>query len=294
MISDLPGEVKDRLEIKEQTDPTFSRVMDFDYTDTYESTLDERGDVRRKHSYIATFYGEQGSGKSYGALSTMGRVSKGEMPVENVFFSYKDAVKARRGFKPGSAIMVDEQSREFGLDSMRVSSILTGLKEQLRKRSIHMAYCAPTLKEEYHSSMYVFESLFIDRLNKESYFAYRTRELHCLGHVVIPHPLTFFGKDFLDEYERRKDDHLDKLLDLKSEDDIQEFADQAVKNDLFLKAEEVYVAKLGRLPKTVLSQLLMQIFPEFQGGVMIFEICDRIKMLKELGGEWVIPGGKKD
>jgi hypothetical protein len=145
----------------------------------------------------------------------------------------------------------------------------------------------------HNSSMYIFETLFIDHAEKVCFAAYKTRELLTLGYVAVPHPLNFVTKDFLKEYERRKDMHLDQLTGRVQVDEVEEAAKQVVHHPLFVSAEKLYKKTRGYVPTNMLVQLINKIFPEFKSNVMAVEISQRIKLNKEMTGEWTITGIRK-
>lgn len=147
-FASLPKEVQDKIELREQTDATFYRFRDEDYTEIFFDTIEQRSDVDAHHSLIASVYGSQGTGKSYSALAICKMLDKNFDVEQNVYFDYNRLVRDRAKLKPGMAILMDEQSQSYGLDSHRVMIIIQGIKEQLRKRSIHLIFCAPVLYEE--------------------------------------------------------------------------------------------------------------------------------------------------
>jgi ABC-type dipeptide/oligopeptide/nickel transport system ATPase component len=254
--------------------------------------LTDRGKVGSNHSFIGTMVGQQGSGKSYAAI-TLAAILDPNITVDNIYFDYRDLIQNRKNLKSGCAVIVDEQSEEFGVDSNRINIILGALKEQLRKKSIHFIFCSPTLKPEYQSSMYVLETMFIDYEQKASYAAYMTRDLLTLGYVMIPHPLNFVTQEFLDAYEKKKDAHLDKLTGVKQEDEIEEWAEKISTNEIFVRAEEFYVKKVGYMPASMVMQVINKLYPEFKSSVIVMEIAARVKLNKELEGRWKIPYAEK-
>ena len=273
-------------------DQTFFRVLEEDYTQELFETLQSRKSVDIDHSYIASVEGGQGQGKSYLALALCGFLDD-NFSADNIYFDYNELVYDRHKIKPHSAILVDEQSESYGLDSHRVNIILGALKEQLRKKSIHFFFCSPTLKQEYTTSMYIFETLFIDKSQKLSYAAYKTRDLYCLGYVTVPHPLNFISQRLIDDYEKKKDDHLDKLTGKKSVDEMGERAKQIMLNPIFKAAEKVYVSQRGFIPTNTLMQIINKIYPEFRSNIVVGELVQRVKFEKEMTGTWIIPGLKK-
>ena len=217
--------------------------------------------------------------------------------VDQIFFDYNDLVYNRHKLKPNSAVLVDEQSQSFGLDSHRVMVILASLKEQLRKKSIHFFFCAPVLYEEYKSSMYLFETMFIDYETQECYAAMKTREGLTLGHVRIPYPLkmledgtTLASKELIAAYEAKKDAHLERLLNSKNIDVFEQRAEQVVQTPMFRKAEQIYVRKMGYIPQSSLINIINKLYPEYSAGVVPVEIAGRIKLNKELSGQWEVSG----
>jgi hypothetical protein len=213
--------------------------------------------------------------------------------VDNIFFNYEDLVYKRKMLTPHTAVLVDEQAESYGVDSHRVNIILAALKEQLRKKSIHFFFCSPTLKAEYQSSHFVLETMFIDYETRETYCAYKTRDLLTLGYVRIPHPEGFVGKEFIRAYEAKKDAHLDRLTGVRQIDDVEDWAKKIVQQPLFKKAELIYCKRLGYIPMGMLFQVINKLYPEFKGSVIAGEIATRIKLNKELSGDWVVSGAAK-
>jgi hypothetical protein len=194
------------------------------------------------------------------------------------------------------AVLVDEQSDAFGMDSHRVNIILSALKEQLRKKSIHFVFCSPTLKSEYESSMYVLETMFLDFETQECYAAYKTRELLTLGYVRVPSPLdprVGISKEFMEAYEAKKDEHLDRLTGAKQFDEVEERVQKIMTTELFKAAEKVYIARMGYIPMSMLFQIINKLFPEFKSSIIVGELASRIKLNKELSGEWEMSGVTK-
>lgn len=296
-ITDLPQEVQDYIELKEQTDQTFHRFLDHDYSDIWWNKMAERANPEVEHSLIVSISGTQGSGKSMATIS-MCCFMDPNFSIDNIYFSYNDLVYNRHNLKPNSAILMDEQSQSYGMDSHRVMIILNNIKEQLRKKSIHLFFCAPVLYEESKTSMYTMETIFIDYENQETYAALRTREGHVLGHVRIPYPLkpvdasgqALATKELIDAYQDKKDFHLEKILGNQDQDVFEERAKMVVEHGLFKQAEKLYVTSKGYVPQTTLVQIINKIFPEYNSGVVPGEIAGRIKLNKELSGAWIVPG----
>lgn len=294
-INKLPREIRDMIELREATDQTFYRFMEYDYTDTFFDLLNRRRE-HGEHSILLSVFGTQGSGKSTCAM-TIAAYMDPRFTVERIFFNYNDLVYARSKLQDHTAVVIDEQSQVYGLDAHRVMTILQNLKEQLRKKSIHFIFCAPVLYPEHETSMYLLEAMFIDEEVRECVCALYTRDRLCLGHVRIPHPLNpidetggLVTKEFMDEYQRKKDAHLERVLDRKSKDVFEERAEAVMSNPVFKKMERIYVKKYGYVPMSSLQQLINKLYPDFGAGVMAGEIAGRIKLDKELKGEWELPG----
>lgn len=109
--------------------------------------------VKDVHEYLANGVVSKNSGKSLSAISICSFLDPNFLS-KSIYFGYNDLVYARRTLKPNTAVLVDEQSQAYGLDSHRINVILAGLKEQLRKKSIHFVFCAPVLYPEHESSMW--------------------------------------------------------------------------------------------------------------------------------------------
>jgi hypothetical protein len=231
------------------------------------------------------------SSKSYSSLAIAGFLDE-TFDACKIYFDLDVLVNSRNKLRSNDCIIVDEMARVFGTDSMRISIQLNTMKEQLRKKSIHMIYVSPILKEEYHTSMYILETMFLDKVNKLSYNAFKTNQLLCLGYVAIPHPLHFIDKSVLIAYEKKKDEHLKEVLEGPA-DMIEERAVAITKNPYFMKAEEIYLKARGYIPYKILVQIIEKIYPEFKGSVIVYELADRCKANSEISGRWFIFGGNK-
>lgn len=269
---------------------------DEDYTEIFWNTLAQRAQPDVEHSMLASVTGTQGSGKSLSAIAMCSYMDP-TFNIDRIYFDYNQLVYDRGSLKPNTAVLVDEQSQSYGLDSHRVMIILASLKEQLRKKSIHFFFCSPVLYEESKSSMYQIETIFIDYETKECYAALKTREGLTLGHIRIPHPLkqlsdgTTMAPEYLVKaYEQKKDRHLETVLGKDKQDVFQDRAVAVMQHELFKKAEKQYVKAMGYMPQSTVVNIINKIFPEYHAGVVPMEIAGRIKLEKELSGEWEISG----
>jgi len=271
----------------------FFRVLEEDYTSEYFETLQSRKRIDVNHSYIASVHGQQGNGKSMLSIGSCYLLDD-NFSIENIYFDYNKLVYDRKNLSSHKAILVDEQAEAYGLDSHRVNIVLGALKEQLRKKSIHFYFCSPTLKPEASSSMYIIETLFIDKSQKLCYAAYKTRDLHCLGYITVPHPEVIgVPKSLLRDYEKIKDEHLDNLTGKTSTDEIADRAKVIMANPIFKHAEKLYCKQRGFIPTNTMMQIINKIYPEFKSNIVVGELAQRIKFEKEMSGEWTMPGVAK-
>jgi hypothetical protein len=292
-LSSLPRLTREILELKESTIPTFERVLEIDMTDELFGIMDISRAKNSQQSFISDIEGIQGSGKSYVGLFECGYIDK-NFNAENIFFDFNKLVNNRKELKPHSAVLMDEQTQVFGVDSMRISIIMNAIKDRLRKKNISLIFCSPRLRETHVNSRFVQETLFIDEEMKESYIALKiAQNLQCLGYSVIPHPLSVVSKKLLLEYEKLKDESLDELLS-QPVDDVEERAKMIIQDKDFKSAEEVYLSEVGFIPYRTLIQIINRMFPEFKGSVIVYELADRVRLLKELGrGDGIKDFGQK-
>lgn len=147
----------------------------------------------------------------------------------------------------------------------------------------------------HNSSMYVMETMFLDYETEECYAAFKTRDLHTLGYVRVPHPVNAgVSEDFLAAYEAKKDRHLDKLTGRTQQDDIEIWCDKVMSSDLFKIAEKIYLKKCGYIPSSMLHQIINKLYTELRSSIIVNEIAARIKLNRELEGKWDVPGaGRK-
>ena len=292
----LPKHVQDLIELRESVDQTFYRFVDENYSDWFWDMLNQKRGAGSEKSILISMTGPQGSGKSLSAISICSFLDS-SFNVEQIFFNYNRLVYARSELKDNCAVLVDEQSQTYGLDAHRVMIILANMKEQLRKRGIHFIFCSPVLYEEAKSSMFQIETMFIDEEEQECICALKTREGLTLGHIRIPHPLKpidekggLASKELVDAYEKKKDEHLDKVLGRGDYDIFEERAREVIRNNIFIKAEKIYVKRYGFIPSNSLIQLINKLYPEFNAGVVSAEIAGRVRLDKELSGKWDIAG----
>lgn len=297
-VKSLPQHVQDIIELREATDLTFSRFSDVEYNDIFYDIIQRRRNDR-EHHLMLSIHGLTGSGKSMSALAIAALLDPG-FSVDRVFFNYQQLVYAKANLPDNCCVVVDEQAATYGVDSHRINVILATLKEQLRKRGISFIFCSPVLYPEAESSHYIIETIYIDEEEQEVVAALKSPEKLVYGHINIPHPLkpiddqgSLLTQGFIDEYQIKKDLHLEEVLGRKSADPIEDHAQQVVKHPVFLKAERIYVMRFGYMPHGSLQQLISKIFPEFGGGVMSGEVAGRVRLNKETGGEWTLPGATK-
>jgi hypothetical protein len=283
-LEELPRLLREEIEARESMDATFENFLETDLTQEVYEEFDKVRQPRSQQNALVSVYGKTGVGKTYSALYWCGFLDP-TFNAEKIFFDYNSVVYARRTFKPHTAVLVDEQARLYGVDMMRVSSILTALKEQLRKKSIHFFFVSPVIRNEYQSSKMVFECIYHSPKTKENLVAYKTNELITLGHIRIPHPLNTISKKLLLEYERMKDEHLEELTE-KPSDEVEDIANKVIDDQFFKDMEKMYLQKKTYIPSKILVQIINKIFPEFNSSIIVHEIADRIRMTKEFKKEW--------
>jgi intein/homing endonuclease len=251
--------------------------------------------VSDMHEYLANGFVVHNSGKSYSAISMCFYVDP-NFSVDRIYFSYDALVRDRANLKPHTAVLLDEQTQSYGLDSTRVMLILNSMKDQLRKKSIHLFFCSPTLHTESSTSNYIIEVMFIDHETNEAYAALKTRDGLTLGHIRIPSPLkvledgnSFATEAFMKEYEAKKDAHIEHMLGQKNVDTFEDVADAVIVSEFFKKAEKVYRSNLGYMPRDRVVQVVNKLYPEYHSGVMSHEVAERIRMKMEMSGKWRIP-----
>lgn len=298
-LNKLGQEMRDTIELREQTDQTYWRFSEFEYSEIFWNTVYERADPTYEHSLLLSITGGQGSGKSMAGISICSALDP-NFSIENIYFSYDELVHNRHKLKPNTAVLVDEQSQSYGIDSHRVMLILSSLKEQLRKKSIHFVFCSPVLYEEAKTSMYILEVMFVDYESQESFAALKTRDGLTLGHVRIPYPLkkledgtSFQTKEFIAKYQEKKDAHLETVLGKGGLDVFEERAKAVMDHPMFKQAEKLYVSKMGYIPQSTLIHLISKLFPEYKGGIAAVEVAGRVKLDRELSGKWGIAGSTK-
>jgi hypothetical protein len=287
--------VQDTIELKESTEMTFGRFVDEDYSEYFFDLLNQRRN-NPEHCMVLSISGSQGGGKSMTALSIACYMDP-DFSADRVFFSYSELVDARSRLPDNCCVVVDEQSQVYGLDAHRIMVILSNLKEQLRKRGISFIFCAPVLYEEAKSSMFQIETVYIDEAEREVVAALKTREGLVLGHIRVPHPLkvideqgSLASKELIDSYQKKKDEHLERVLGRQDKDQFETYAEVVMRSDLFKQAERVYLRQYRYIPVGSLQHIVSKVLPELGAGVVVAEVAGRIKLQREITGVWQIAG----
>jgi hypothetical protein len=295
-IKQLPQYVQDTIELKEQTDQTFAmNFLEKPYTEIFFDILNQRRN-NPEHCIIISMSGLQGSGKSMSAI-TLACYLDPKFSADRIFFGYDDLVHNRQTLPDNCCVVVDEQSQTYGIDAHRIMIVLQNLKEQLRKRGISFIFCSPVIYEEAKSSMFIIETIFIDEETREVVAALKDRDGLVYGHVRIPHPLKPIDEqgglatpELIKTYQAKKDEHLETVLGRDAKDHTLETAEAVMKHSMFVKAEQIYVKRYGYIPQGSLQQLINMIFPEYNSGVMTAEIAGRVRLIKEMSGQWDLSG----
>jgi hypothetical protein len=107
---------------------------------------------------------------------------------------------------------------------------------------------------------------------------------------VLEDGTTLASQELIKAYQAKKDKHLEKVLGRQDVDIFEDRARAVMRHPLFVKAEKIYKMKMGYIPQSTLVQIINKVFPEFNAGVVPLEIAGRIKLDKEITGQWEVSG----
>lgn len=208
-------------------------------------TKDFWDDIKSKDQAILIIAGDVGTLKSSIALKLCTVLSP-KFNTNNIGFCDTDILNISKSSLEGDAFMRDEDPKEFGEGSMRVSSQVMILQEALRQRRNHLVFVAPAVRD-IHTAHYILETIdcthtLNDMRSMKSgdcvYVRCGVRDPKSsmwIGFVIFK--MSLYGV-LWDAYQLRKEAWLEgiKGMDFGTED-YEKIAEEVAKN--FLKTEDL-------------------------------------------------------
>ncbi|NOR85439.1 hypothetical protein GQ473_04925 [archaeon] len=120
-------------------------------------TKDFWDDIKSKDQAIIVICGDVGTLKSSIAIKLCQSLSP-KFTTDNIGFCDSDILQISSTSDEGDAFMRDEDPKEFGEGSMRVSSQVLILQEALRQRRNHLIFVAPAVRD-IATAHYILETI---------------------------------------------------------------------------------------------------------------------------------------
>lgn len=197
---------------------------------------------------IASMEGPQGGGKSYSIIFLGERfqeITGIELDIDNVHFSTTDMFSAVQQIRRRSQQFLDEQVQAFGMGTLAERETLLNVEKVIRKFKMCFWFISPEfVKHHFHYHMLTWEigsdhpidlTKPFDTQWKYTKVLLFNRDLLPFGHVITGTPL---NKKFLSDYESKKADFIDDLLEgtiSNREKYLEEQAISLLDNDEFIK-----------------------------------------------------------
>ncbi len=264
-----------KLQEKILKDDAVATALSRDISDLLFEEIEER--TKNQSNLLVEIWGEQGSGKSYLALSL-----SSFFPERKVFWRKDDIIQNLSSLKENTCVILDEQVAEWGLGSFRISLEYETLLETLRKRQISFIHASPTSKILSLCHLGI-ETLYVDRKKQVTHALLYDRQGSPLGRIQVQHPKTFLGDEFIQEYEREKDKFLDVILHKDGKDSIIERAKVFLQSKQW--ADDLRRWKRKNRDKPVaawfLEQSVSAFYPHLKRNIEVVEIVNCVKYLLE-------------
>lgn len=140
-----------KLEMRVRQDNSFYECFQNDIT------KDFWDDIKSKDQAILVICGDTGTLKSSIAIKLCTALSP-NFTTDNIGFCDSDILQICGSSLEGDAFMRDEDPKEFGEGSMRVSSQVLILQEALRQRRNHLIFVAPAIRD-IATAHYIIETI---------------------------------------------------------------------------------------------------------------------------------------
>ena len=203
---------------------------------------------------IISKYGETGSGKSEASLATAWLIAKTFNSKIYICFLAEEVFEALKKCKRHDVVLLDEWTpkSQFGVGSGREYAQLAQIEDTIRKRQIHLMYCAPNLYHHQHKM--VIRMWDISRTTNTSRGIMENDEGHPYGYVLFGRAPEKLRK----EYEIAKETFLDKIqaMDFGREENTDKWVDKIIHSDEWMNAIQ------NKAKKAVLIEIIKDMTPQ--------------------------------
>jgi len=242
---------------------------------------------RRGRNNIIEIYGQTGSTKSYCGMtisstidSNFGEYKEDKKTPKKIFFEQSVYTSDMSGFKEGDCTMLDEQITEYGMGKDRIASQMHNFAETIRKKKISLIRCSPIRKGtlELSLSHWVIEcpSGFYDENQRIVKCALQTNYGLTLGYLLINHPETKLGSEFIQNYERIKDLFLGKVT---GKEGVTSLVDKKAKEVFNSKRFQDFFNSVVKITNDDIYAFVDEAFPELKMNVEHYMISKKLRVL---------------
>lgn len=245
--------------------PMYDAALKKDYTDELYEELDII--AKSKQNLILSWFGLQGSGKSYSMIDVVMRFVEKQgkvLSIDNCFFTISDLMSKIENVDKGDVLILDEQVHTTGYGSKTEKNALQNIEMTVRAHRLSLFFAAPPFIQ--HNFHYFFETWQMGSSKKwnwsmplEDQWKYtknivNSHRGHMLGYVITTSP---GDMKFVEKYEKIKDKFIGDVRKQKGSMRyklVMKKGDELLKNKRFL-AEWVKV-KSKNLKKLISTHYL--------------------------------------
>lgn len=281
---DLPA--LDGVEINKRwiNDYDFQRYFTIDRTSQWIEKMNWQHD--HGQNMIQSFYGQQGSTKSYTGMAAVA-MTKLHLDLDNLFFKLEDLEKQKPKLHAGDVVIQDEWVKVFGVGRERLDTEYALMIESLRKRQVSF-FIISVMPRAVDYAFFLVNCLRLYIPKKFSIVELQDTRMETLGHLRIPYLGKLMGEKFVDAYEQKKDDFLAIVLRRKNVDYLGEWASEIIESEGFKniemkhkeKAEEKHRYFYG-IPFNKLIEITNAAHPELRTNIEAKQVAHRIQYFCE-------------
>jgi len=223
---------------------------------------------------IVEVYGVGGAGKSYANMTICAdwicRPAGVQLSFDRCYWSLDSFLADRMNFKSGEVAIQDDVLGDYGKGSKRRAIDYGNVAQTVRKFRMSLTSCCvrQRLADWAH---YEVEILFVDLVRQVSrglfYFPIRSPggwiDWEPLGWAEFDNPIKFLGREWVEQYETRKDSFIEGVLGKRKDaDPIKDRALRLMETPLFVAFSKKH--KTGFITKEDALQLAADAFPELK------------------------------
>jgi hypothetical protein len=289
---DLPVLDVDEFERRKLYDMDFYNNFGRDKTSALFEKINRQMSSRR--NYILGIYGLPGTVKSYDGMEIIGEANL-NLNIDTIFFRVEDIDKYRPKLKPRDVVVSDENVPIYGTGEKRLEADYKLMIETLRKEQICFFLISVRPRAIDHCWHLIQALQLVDEDRQMSYSELQNNQMDCIGHIELQNPLhsKYVGRDFIEQYEEKKDQFLAEVKKLKSTDYLSEYAYKVIDSDDFKnmdnqgrKGSEKSKTPYRGIHKPLLRELVNILYPNLRRNNEVDVIVEKIRAIMILKRKW--------